>query len=131
MKKLNKIKNKVHFWKKDKIVREFAWQTHSTCECDENATGKQTQRKVPGQQTKNSLTPKTIETREIKGEGLFQSCPKRRDKENPCAGAEGELKEEGSTLNGRTQRCEDDSGWEQHPVPELDDCFGAKHRRLL
>ena len=36
-----------------------------------------------------------------------------------------------STLSGHAQRCSDSSGWEQHPVPWQDYCFGAKHRRLL
>ena len=39
--------------------------------------------------------------------------------------------QEKSTFSGRTQRCSDNSGWEQHTVPEQDGRFGAKHRRLF
>ena len=42
--------------------------------------------------------PQENKHKEMKGQ-LGQSCPKRRDNENPCAGAAGELKEEIACLS--------------------------------
>ena len=68
-------------WKKDKIVRESAWQTHSMCECDENATGKQTQRKHTGSTNKKQLDPENDwKKRNIRGGGIKITGTKQENK---------------------------------------------------
>ena len=78
----NEIKNKVQFGKKDKMVREFAWLTHKIVLCF---------------WFRSAISFLTLSfsfvCSKVPWKRTGQSCPKRRDKENLCAGAEGERKD--------------------------------------
>ena len=68
------------------MVREFAWQTLSTCECDENATGKQSlnAEKNTGSTNKKQLDPETrLKQEKLKGSKDYKHKT-RKQKCKPC-----------------------------------------------